>query len=1301
MRVRLKKGWSMVLALLLCVAAFFTVLPSPVHAAGNTVNFEPGKSIPYGTYSTTRMSIDNGTGIAYCAEPYKKTPLAGQYGYQLLGADSDLRKALYYLKGGPKYDSIKDTYFSGWSDDNIYVIGHLVLSYINDGYSTAEDAFYGAPASYQAKAIEVASAIRGMAAPSTDFKAFIVYGSGGAQTMVGTWFQRYGWIELKKSSADQNVTGGNDSYSLEGAKYGIYSGGSLVETLTTDKNGYAKSGQLKTGSYTVKEISPSKGYQIDSRAYDVTVNADTGSGVSSAETPYTGWVELNKSTADAGITDQNDNYSLEGAAYGIYSGDRLVETLTTNADGYAKSSRLSLGSYVIREMKESKGYKLDVEAHAVSVTAEAGTKANVTEVPQSGWIELQKKTNNANISDGNSNYSLKGAEYGVFMGDRQVATLVTDENGYAKSEAIGIGNYTIRELKASAGYALDTEGHDVTVTDGTTARADVTETPKNYLTDILVQKTDKETGKTKAQGAATLANAEFTVKYYEAVSDTDPAVSGQKAVKTWILKTDEKGQIRFDKEHLVNGDAFYTDTQGRNCLPIGTITIQETKAPTGYFADEECFVHKLAEDGTVETISVVNTSTAPEQVFRGDLEFVKVSDGDLKRMAGVPFTITSRTTGESHTVVTDENGYVSTASSWVKHTANTNAGRTSADGIWFGTSRPDDSKGALIYDTYVIEEQRCEANKGMDLVKVEVNVHRDHVTVQMGTLTDDHIEIATTAQDKESGTHFAKPFGKVTIEDWVSYEGLKKGKEYKLTGTLMDQASGKPMQDAEGKDITAETTFKARKSTGTAKVKFIFDASAMAGKTAVVFEDLYHDGLLLAAHTDLSDEDQTIFFPEIGTTAANDKTGDHTALAEKEVTLTDTVAYKGLAAGKTYTVTGILMDRETGKAITVDGKKVTSEAEFTPEKSEGTVELHFTFDGSALAGKTVVAFESLKYEKTEIAVHADIEDEDQGVHFPEIGTTAVNDKTGTHTAFAEKEAALTDTVSYKNLEVGKTYKVTGTLMDRETGKAITIDGDKVMAETEFTPDKSEGSVELHFTFDGSALAGKTVVAFESVSEEDHEIAVHADIEDEAQSVHFPEIHTSAKDENDGDQTVAADSDAVIVDTVTYSNLVKGETYKVTGTLMDKETGKAVQRDGKDGTAEAEFTAEKADGSVDVTFHFNTADLDGHSLVVFEEMTDVKSGAVIAEHKNIEDKDQTVQVEKKPEQPETPEKPETPKEDTPSNPGNDTPQGTTSTVHSPKTGDTSNVLLWSLIAAGALLGCAGCVGASLRSRKNRK
>ena len=154
-------------------------------------------------------------------------------------------------------------------------------------------------------------------------------------------------------------------------------------------------------------------------------------------------------------------------------------------------------------------------------------------------------------------------------------------------------------------------------------------------------------------------------------------------------------------------------------------------------------------DLTGESHSIYN------QIKRGDLEGVKIGAGTHKRLANVPFKITSKTTGESHIVVTDKNGQFSTASDWASHKKNTNAETSSEDGIWFGTSEPDDSKGALLYDTYEIEELACESNKGMKLIPAfEVVVSRNKVTIDLGTLTDEYekeITIHTTTTDKETG----------------------------------------------------------------------------------------------------------------------------------------------------------------------------------------------------------------------------------------------------------------------------------------------------------------------------------------------------------------------------------------------------------------------------------------------------------------------------------------------------------------------------------------------------------------------
>ena len=168
-----------------------------------------------------------------------------------------------------------------------------------------------------------------------------------------------------------------------------------------------------------------------------------------------------------------------------------------------------------------------------------------------------------------------------------------------------------------------------------------------------------------------------------------------------------------------------------------------------------------------------------------------------------------------------------------------------------------------------------------------------------------------------------------------------------------------------------------------------------------------------------------------------------------------------------------------GKELVINGNTVTQEVTFTPEKADGSVELTFTFDGSALAGKTVVAFEDCYYDGKEIAVHHDIKSKDQTVDIPKIVTELVNDATGEHEAEAAKEMSLTDKVSYNNLKAGKEYTMKGTLMDKETGKELVFNGNTVSLDVTFTTEKADGSVELTFKFDGTSLGGKTVVAFES------------------------------------------------------------------------------------------------------------------------------------------------------------------------------------------------------------------------------
>ena len=273
------------------------------------------------------------------------------------------------------------------------------------------------------------------------------------------------------------------------------------------------------------------------------------------------------------------------------------------------------------------------------------------------------------------------------------------------------------------------------------------------------------------------------------------------------------------------------------------------------------------------------------------------------------------------------------------------------------------------------------------------------------------------------------------------------------------------------------------------ELAYTFDGSALAGKSVV------------ASHADINDEGQTVTFgqPEIRTTATID--GEKTAQPAEQITITDTVEYSGLTVGQEYTLKGVLMDKSTGEPLQVNDQQVTSEATFIPAESNGTVDVLFTFDATGLERKSLVVFETLFQGETEIAGHEDIEDEGQTVNFveePKIGTTATVD--GSHTADPTGEITIVDVVEYTGSTPGETYTVSGVLMDKSINQPLLVDGAEVTAEVEFTPDESTGTVELTYTLDASALAGTTIVVFETLYQDGVEIAAHADINDEAQTV---------------------------------------------------------------------------------------------------------------------------------------------------------------------------------------------------------
>ena len=585
-----------------------------------------------------------------------------------------------------------------------------------------------------------------------------------------------------------------------------------------------------------------------------------------------------------------------------------------------------------------------------------------------------------------------------------------------------------------------------------------------------------------------------------------------------------------------------------------------------------------------------------------------------------------------------------TESSWNPHSQITNGNDEITDeslwddhaGTWFGLTSEgwmvdvQDELCALPYDTYTLEELPCSGNEGYELVKVpNITISRNNTTIYLGTIDDQFEgvpEIGTTAT--VDGEHVAEPAEEITLVDTVTYKNLKVGQTYKLSGILMDKETCEPLLVNE-QPVTAEVEFTPTSSEGSVELTYTFDASALAGRSVVVFEDLYQDENAVASHADINDEGQTVTFgqPEIRTTATID--GEKTAKPAEQITITDTVEYSGLTAGQEYKLVGVLMDKETGEPLLVGEEQVTFEATFIPAEPNGTIDVLFTFDATGLEGKSVVFFETLFQGETEIAGHEDIEDEGQTVNFveePKIGTTATVD--GQHTAAPSGEVTIVDVVAYSGLTPGETYKVSGILMDKATGEPLLVGEDQaqVTAEVEFTPESADGTVELTYTLDASILAGTTIVVFETLYQADVEIAAHTDINDENQTVEItepekPTLGTTAT--VDGQHTADPVDEITIVDVVEYTGLIPGETYTVSGVLMDKATGNTLLVDGSEVTAEAEFTPESASGTVELTYTLDASTLAGATIVVFETL--YSDGVEIAAHADINDEAQTVEI----------------------------------------------------------------------------
>ena len=535
------------------------------------------------------------------------------------------------------------------------------------------------------------------------------------------------------------------------------------------------------------------------------------------------------------------------------------------------------------------------------------------------------------------------------------------------------------------------------------------------------------------------------------------------------------------------------------------------------------------------------------------------------------------------------------------------------------------------------------------------------------------------------------------IYDKVTFTGLRDGETYDLKTEIYDKTEDEMLSNEAIK--VDPVSFVPDSENYSVDVKIQLDTTDLKGHILVVYETLYLNDKEIVTEAEPDNEEQTVIVdkPYI-TTVASDKSGSKIIPSSTDAVIVDKIAYSGFKPNTVYDIMTVVYDK-TDSNERIYGPEMSRQT-ITDSDGEFTVDIPLDttkFEGHDLVVGEFVYIVSDDDTRHEYVYHNDTEDTDQTVivespAVPQIATTATSKATGNHTVEKSSKAVIVDRVSYSGLEIGKEYTVTATPYDKSTGKVL--DGVSPVTKT-FTADET-GYVDVEVTIDTTNLGGKSIVMFESVAYDNEEIASHKDINDKGQTVTVADVKTKAAG-SDGNKNLVYGQTVTIVDTVEFKGLTSGETYIVKGQLVDKSDSSVVAE------GETEFTADNANGSVEVKFTLDTTDKDKKTYVVFETLIQKNGEIVIGEHKDINDADQTVVVDDKPstpptDEPSTPDTPSTPSTpDTPSTPSTpDTPSAPStpdtpseSSPNPPQTGDESNGMFNSIMASILFAAAAGC------------
>ena len=753
--------------------------------------------------------------------------------------------------------------------------------------------------------------------------------------------------------------------------------------------------------------------------------------------------------------------------------------------------------------------------------------ASVTATAQGvGSIKIHKYSASPEITNGNSCYSLKGAEFGIFktMADAQagknaVATIVTDQDGNGSIGNLAYGTYYVKETKASPGYRINNDVYREKVDSDIPVAFDVPEEAGNDPASVLVQKKD-------SNGTVLLEGCIFAIKYYDIQMDTDPAQAGKSAVRTWYIKTNDLGKADIGDSKCIqkNSDPLYYDNYGVAIIPLGTITVQEIQAPEGYVLDDTIHTFRITDnpDG-IPHINVENERTISNSQMKQPFELIKLAEGKNNStypLAGAGFSACRADqltcvpedykAAEGEIIVKDDLGlfYIWNQDRAVALTAD---GSTElfTDENGYAKSVP------LAYGKYIVRETTVPKNfHPIEAFTVNITENSDE-PVKLGYFTDKSFKayLKIIKKDDATGKKILSDSATFKIwsyddNDYVSFDvtaedgSTTKVSEFKTKdGELMTPGTLMPgkyrIEESEcpngyynklqnkSYDITidADAVYKIYETpegqvTDMGVFEYEIDNTSLQGTIKITKNGekrIYNETkkefetstVKLAGITFKVYADEDIL--------AQDGSGDTVYLKD---TLVDTIVtdQDGNAATKELPLGKYRIEEDTPvEYVKADPIKVTLAADGQRTKllnDDGTVT------------------EGILYELTV----------DNKLKVPEIHTTAT-DKNGQKVLKADGTVELIDKVYYGNLIPGE-YELSGYPVYSNNGEKLTKDGKTVESGKKFTATSETGSVDVPYTIDATKLAGRSIVFFEFLYKDGELIAFHADIKDQGQTIIF-------------------------------------------------------------------------------------------------------------------------------------------------------------------------------------------------------